>query len=78
MMVLLIDQTPGPMEDTKTIKGKLAELRSEHRDLDDVIARITNDGAFNQLQLQRLKKRKLAIKDQITTLENKLLPDIIA
>lgn len=68
----------GTMEDTEIFKRKLAELRSEHRDLDDVIARITDDGAFNQLQMQRLKKRKLAIKDQITTLENKLLPDIIA
>ncbi len=66
------------MEDTEILKRKLAELRSEHRDLDDVIARMTDDGTFNQLQMQRLKKRKLAIKDLITTLKNKLLPDIIA
>ena len=60
------------------IRQKLAELRSEHRDLDDVIAKIAGDGAFDQLQVQRLKKRKLLLKDQISQLESELLPDIIA
>lgn len=62
----------------EAIRQKLAQLESEHRDLDDVIARITDAGAFDQLQIQRLKKRKLALKDQITRLENQLVPDIIA
>ena len=60
------------------LRVKLEELRSEHRDLDDVIQRLTETSPFNQLQIQRLKKRKLALKDQITKLESKLLPDIIA
>jgi hypothetical protein len=60
------------------MRVKLEELRSEHRDLDDVIQRLTETSPFNQLQIQRLKKRKLALKDQIAKLESKLLPDIIA
>jgi hypothetical protein len=64
--------------DVETLKAKLAALRSEHRDLDDVIARVVELGPFDQLQLQRLKKRKLALKDQISKIESELLPDIIA
>ena len=60
------------------MRVKLEELRSEHRDLDDVIQRLLETSPFNQLQIQRLKKRKLALKDQMTRLESKLLPDIIA
>jgi len=60
------------------MRVKLEELRSEHRDLDEVIQRLAETSPFNQLQIQRLKKRKLALKDQITKLESKLLPDIIA
>jgi hypothetical protein len=60
------------------MRVKLEELRTEHRDLDDVIQRLSETSPFNQLQIQRLKKRKLALKDQITKLESKLLPDIIA
>jgi hypothetical protein len=60
------------------LRVKLEELRSEHRDLDDVIQRLLETSPFNQLQIQRLKKRKLALKDQMTKLESKLLPDIIA
>lgn len=64
--------------DVETLKAKLAALRSEHRDLDDVIARAVELVPFDQLQLQRLKKRKLALKDQILKIESELLPDIIA
>ena len=64
--------------DLAAIKRKLTELRSEHRDLDDVIARVQDTQPFDQLQLQRLKKRKLMLKDQIAQLESRLLPDIIA
>lgn len=65
-------------EQNDAIRQKLSELQSEHRDLDDVIARITEQGPFDQLQIQRLKKRKLLLKDLIAQLESELLPDIIA
>ena len=64
--------------DTESIKVKLEELRSEHRDLDEVIERLLEKPPFDQLQLQRLKKRKLGLKDQILRLESQLIPDIIA
>jgi hypothetical protein len=64
--------------DVEALKAKLAALTIEHRDLDDVIARIAEQRPFDQLQLQRLKKRKLLLKDQISKIESELLPDIIA
>jgi len=57
---------------------RLRELRIEHRDLDDVIARIAERLPFDQLQIQRLKKRKLMLKDQIMRLESGLIPDLNA
>jgi hypothetical protein len=60
------------------VRRKLEDLRIEHRDLDDVIIRLAEDAPFDQLQLKRLKKRKLALKDQIALLESSLVPDIIA
>jgi hypothetical protein len=60
------------------MQHRLTELQTEHRDLDDVIARISAEQPFDQLQIQRLKKRKLGLKDEILKLENVLLPDIIA
>ncbi|WP_426956869.1 YdcH family protein [Muricoccus radiodurans] len=56
---------------------RLHELRSEHRDLDTVIARL-DESRHDQLQMQRLKKRKLKLKDEIAWLESRLVPDIIA
>jgi hypothetical protein len=64
--------------DVEALKVKLAALKSEHRDLDDVIARLLDHRPFDQLQMQRLKKRKLMLKDQILKIESELLPDIIA
>jgi hypothetical protein len=64
--------------DIEALKAKLAALKTEHRDLDDVIARLVERGPFDQLQMQRLKKRKLMLKDQISKIESELLPDIIA
>ena len=64
--------------DIQAIRDRLATLQSEHRDLDDVIDQITSGGGYDQLQVQRLKKRKLMLKDQIAVLESELLPDIIA
>lgn len=66
------------MDDLTAVREHLAHLRTEHRDLDDVIARISEEAPFDQLQIQRLKKRKLILKDQISQLKNRLLPDIIA
>lgn len=68
----------GDTLDRDALRHQLEELRTEHRDLDDVIARITRDGPFDQLQMQRLKKKKLQLKDQIARIESLLLPDIIA
>lgn len=68
------------MEETnrEKMRQQLSRLLEEHRDLDDVIARIHDQVPFDQLQLQRLKKRKLMLKDLILKLESELLPDIIA
>lgn len=66
------------MQDLEEMKRRLADLKTEHRDLDDVIARLLDKAPFDQLQLQRLKKRKLLLKDEISRLESRLLPDIIA
>ena len=60
------------------IVAQLHQLESEHRDLDDVIERLGDDKPFDQLKLQRLKKRKLVLKDEITRLRSQILPDIIA
>lgn len=65
-------------DDQAELRRRLNELFMEHRDLDDVIARVVGQRPFDQLQIQRLKKRKLKLKDEITRLENKLVPDIIA
>jgi hypothetical protein len=62
----------------EALRAKLAELRIEHRDLDDVISRLSDSSPFDQLQLRRLKKRKLVLKDMIAHIESQLLPDIIA
>lgn len=66
------------IDDIETLTRKLEDLRTEHRDLDEVIDRLTEEGGFDQLRIQRLKKRKLALKDMIIKLESQLLPDIIA
>ncbi len=64
--------------ETEAIKQRLTALKSEHRDLDDVIAQLAASPTANQLQVQRMKKRKLALKDIMARLESMLLPDIIA
>ena len=57
---------------------KLRNLRIEHRDLDEVIMRLSMDMNTDELQMKRLKKRKLMLKDQITRLESQLIPDLNA
>jgi hypothetical protein len=60
------------------IRKKLEDLLSEHRDLDDVIDSMVKNQVFDQLQLQRLKKRKLGLRDEIIKLKALIVPDIIA
>lgn len=67
----------GPMDSISVLRDKLEQLRQEHRDLDDTIRSLQLTGA-DQLQIARLKKRKLGLKDQIAHIESKLIPDIIA
>jgi hypothetical protein len=64
--------------DSEALRSKLAELRTEHRDLDDVIERLSQDAAVDQLLLKRLKKRKLLIKDMMTRIESQPIPDLDA
>lgn len=68
----------APMSDQENIRRKLDQLKLEHRDLDDVIARVSEAPPIDEMQIRRLKKRKLVLKDQIAQLESGLLPDIIA
>jgi hypothetical protein len=68
---------PEGTEIDATVK-RIAELKLEHRDLNDVIDRLAAAPVLDQLQLQRLKKRKLLVKDQIAMLERQLTPDIPA
>ena len=63
---------------TETYKQKLEELLLEHRDLDDIIARLSQDVAVDDFRIKRLKKRKLQLKDHIARLESKLIPDLEA
>jgi len=65
-------------EDERDLKDFLGQLKQEHRDLDAAIAALVTSGAGDSLQVQRLKKRKLLLKDQISKVEDQLLPDIIA
>lgn len=65
-------------EETEAVRRKLEALRVEHRDLDAVIERLSQDPELDELQLRRLKRRKLLLKDQITLLESQLVPDIPA
>lgn len=59
-------------------RAQLAELRIEHRDLDDAIHRLVEDPTADQLRLRRMKKRKLLLKDTIAKLESRLIPDLDA
>ncbi len=65
-------------KDVEKLRWRLADLRSKHRELDDEIVGAIEAGPFDQLLMQRLKRRKLALKDEIARLESQLLPDIIA
>jgi hypothetical protein len=68
----------GETTEEQELRARLSELESEHRDLDDVIERLADGTVHDQLQIKRLKKRKLQLKDEITKIRSRLLPDIIA
>ena len=66
------------IDEERTLVEKLAALKVEHRDLDDAIARMELGPYVDQLQLRRMKKRKLQIKDFIALIESRLIPDLDA
>lgn len=68
----------GLSEDQRAIHARLDQMREEHRSLDDTITAMHSGANLDTLQLAQLKKRKLALKDEITWLEDQLTPDIIA
>jgi len=74
----IIMNSTTQMDETEVLRVKLAVLRQEHRDLDDAIAALHERGSADMLTLQRLKRQKLALKDQIASIEDRLTPDIIA
>lgn len=65
-------------EEIRELQAMLAKLKQEHRDLDSAIDALEESGRADQLQLKRLKKKKLFLKDEIARIEDQLLPDIIA
>jgi hypothetical protein len=65
-------------EEIEQVKARLAEMKLEHGDLDQIIERLARDTTIEELHVKRLKKRKLYLKDQIAELENELIPDILA
>ncbi len=66
------------MNEKLVLVKRLDGLREQHRELDEVIARLSQEATGNPIELQRLKKRKLMLKDQIAVLQDEILPDIIA
>ncbi len=69
---------PSEMSFDEMLRVKLAVLRREHRDLDEAIVALEDNGRPDMLTIRRLKKQKLSLKDQITSIEDRLIPDIIA
>jgi hypothetical protein len=65
-------------QNDRDLRDELVRLRTEHRELDEEIVALEESGRADQLLIRRLKKKKLALKDQITSIEDQLLPDIIA
>jgi hypothetical protein len=71
-------QADNSNDDRAHLERELARLRQEHRDLDDAILALEHLGSPDKLQIQRLKKKKLLLKDEIAALSDRLTPDIIA
>jgi len=66
------------LDEETALRQELVQLEEDHRDLDAAISALAQSGVYNQLQVQRLKKKKLILKDRITTINDQLIPDIIA
>ena len=66
------------MMETEVVDQRLVSLRVEHRDLDDVIDKLADDHESDAVRMRRMKKRKLALKDEIAVLESNMLPNLIA
>jgi len=73
-----LSNQPLTEEERQQIEARILALETEHRDLDDIINRVAGDPVQDQLQLRRLKKRKLLLKDLIARLRDRLIPDIVA
>lgn len=74
----VVSNQPFTAQERAQIEARILQLETEHHDLDDIIARLARDPAQDQLQLRRLKKKKLLLKDLIARLRDQLIPDIIA
>ncbi len=74
----IVPEVSMNIADDRLLRQRLAELKQEHRDLDEAITALEASQERDQLRLTRLKKRKLALKDEIARLQDRLLPDIIA
>ena len=66
------------MNEKIDLKSLLADLKTRHRELDGKIAELAEEPTFDQIRMQRLKKQKLTLRDEIASIEAKLVPDIIA
>ena len=69
---------PTAMDETEVLQVELEVLKREHRDLDDAIRALEDEGSRDMLTIRRKKKEKLVLKDRIRLIEDRLLPDIIA
>jgi hypothetical protein len=72
------DESPGPESDEAALRARLASLRIEHQDLDAAVEALSAKALPDQIQIARLKKKKLMLRDEIVRLEDQLTPDIIA
>lgn len=77
-LVRVVSSEPEAPEEERVARARLTQLRQEHRDLDAAIDAMLSSGTPDQLQLTRMKKRKLSLRDLISKVEDELLPDIIA
>ncbi|MFI4976737.1 MAG: YdcH family protein [Caulobacterales bacterium] len=73
-----MSDTEPQASDDAAVRAQIADLRREHQDLDDAVRALEGQPVVDQLQIARLKKKKLTLRDQIVKLEDRLTPDIIA
>jgi hypothetical protein len=73
-----VPRSRGPNMEERELQIRLENLLTEHRDLDSAIAALIDNGSSDQVQVARLKKRKLRLKDEIAAVQDRIIPDIIA